>query len=314
MKRIYLLAVFVIVCLLCSGQTAKAQIDSTKFFPDTGHWITGKFYDFYMDNEHAEIVFGSPITDEFIDDLSGRVVQYFENVRFELHRENPPGYQVVLTELGSILYIPGILIELNPYTPNCRQAMDWSFPVCFSFLDFYQTKGGRVRFGRPISGMEYTHGRLTQQFEYAQMVWNPDHPQGAQVTLAPLGRHYFYIIGEDLTRLEPERNPQYNMNISELNVRSFTRYAMVSRNGVQTLYVVVRDQNSASVIGARVTLTIYFPNGVVETYSTVATNDLGVAEISFHANSDHFGLAEMSISVVYGSLHETSINSFRIWQ
>jgi hypothetical protein len=75
----------------------------------------------------------------------------------------------------------------------------------------------------------------------------------------------------------------------------------------------VRDQNSVSVIGARITLTIHFPNGNVKTYSTVATNDLGLVEISFQADSEYFGLAEMSISVVYGALHETSINSFRIW-
>jgi hypothetical protein len=313
MKRISLLVVFVAVCLLCSGQTANAQNDTIKFFPDTGHWLIGKFYDFYMDYEHAEIVFGSPITDEFLDDLSGRLVQYFENVRFELRPENPPGHQVVLTELGNILYHPGMYIELSPFTPNCHQAMDWSFPVCFSFLDYYYAQGGRARFGKPISGMEYTHGRLTQHFEFAQMLWNPDHPQGAQVTLAPLGRHYFYIIGEDMAKLEPDRNPQYSISISELNVRSFTRHAMVSRNGAQTLYVIVRDQNSVSVIGARVTLTIHFPNGIVKTYSTVATNDLGLAEIDFHADSEYFGLAEMSISVVYGALHETSINSFRIW-
>jgi len=313
MRRISLFVSFIVICLLCSGQAAKAQTDTIRFFPDTGHWVTGKFYEFYMDYEHAEIVFGSPITDEFLDDLSGRIVQYFENVRFELHPENPPGYQVVLTELGNILYQPSTPIVLSPFTPNCRQGMDWSFRVCFSFLDFYQARGGRARFGKPISGMEYSHGRLTQHFEFAQMVWNPDHPEGAQVTLAPLGRHYFYIIQEDRSRLEPDRNPQYSMSISKLNVRSFTRHAMVSRNETQTLYVLVRDQNSASVIGARVTLTVFFPNGIVAIYSSVATNDLGLAEISFHANSDHLGLAEMSISVVYGSLHEISNNSFRIW-
>lgn len=313
MRRLSLFISFIVICLLGNGQAVKAQNNTTRFFPDTGHWVTGKFYEFYMDYKHAEIVFGSPITDEFLDNLSDQIVQYFENARFELHPENPPGHQVVLTELGNILYQPSTPIVLNSFTPNCYQAMDWPFPVCFSFLDFYQVRGGRARFGKPISGMEYSHGRLTQHFEYAQMVWKPDHPKGAQVTLAPLGRHYFDIIQEDRSRLEPDRNPQYSMNISELDVRSFTRHAMTSRNETQTLYVLVRDQNSASVIGARVTLTVFFPNGTVEVYSTVATNDLGLAEISFQVNSDHLGLAEMSISVVYGSLHEISNNSFRIW-
>jgi hypothetical protein len=312
-KKVTLLTSLIVICLLFNAQTANAQFEAPLFFSDTGHWLLGQFYDFYMDYENAEIIFGSPITDEFYDDLSGRIVQYFEYVRFELHLENPPGHQVIITELGNILYQPGMPIELNPFTPNCRQALGWSFPVCFSFLDFYHANGGRARFGKPLSGMEFTKGRLTQHFEFAQMIWNPDHPNGARVTLAPLGQHYFYIIGEDNSRLEPDRTPQYSMSISELNVRSFTRHAMVSRDDTQTLYVTVKDQNSASVIGARVTLTIHFPNGRSETFSTVATNELGLTEISFQVDSMQLGLAEMTISVDYGSLHEISINSFRIW-
>ena len=99
-RRIPVVVIIVVLALLLVGGTASAQIETSRFFSDTGHWLVGRFYDFYTDYEHAEIVYGSPITDQYLDDLTGRMVQYFENVRFELHPENPPGLQVVVTPLG----------------------------------------------------------------------------------------------------------------------------------------------------------------------------------------------------------------------
>ena len=84
--------VFILVilfALLSHGGTASAQVETSRFFSDTGHWLVDQFYDFYTDYEHAEIVYGSPITEQFVDHLTGRLVQYFQNVRFELHPENP---------------------------------------------------------------------------------------------------------------------------------------------------------------------------------------------------------------------------------
>jgi hypothetical protein len=312
-RKIPVVVMVLAFALLPAGGPASAQIETSRFFSDTGHWLVGYFYDFYTDYEHAEIVYGSPITDQYLDNLTGRMIQYFENARFELHPENPPGLQVVVTPLGEILYQPDVPVHFNPFTPNCRQAFSWDFPVCFSFLDFYLVNGGQARFGKPVSGLEYTRGHLVQHFEYARLVWNPDHPAGAQVTLAPLGEEYFSIMGEDLIRLEPVRNHMYSMSISELHVRSFTRHAMVSPGQIQTLYVMVRDQNDAPIIGGRVTMRIEFPDGSSGTYSTVATNDIGLAVLNFPANSNGLGLAKVTVAVVYGDLLETSLTSFRVW-
>jgi hypothetical protein len=313
LRRITVVVMIVLFALQSTWSPVNAQDEARRFFSDTGHWLVEQFYDFYMDYEHAEIVYGSPITDQYVDKLTGRMIQYFQNVRFELHPENPPGLQVVVTPLGDALYVPGEPIHLDPLTPNCRQAMGWAFPVCFSFLDYYRENGGQARFGAPISGMEFTKGHLVQHFKFARLMWNPDHPEGARVTLAPLGEEYFSIMEEDLSRLTPERNHIYSMNISELNVRSFTRHAMVSQDESQTLYVMVRDQNAASVIGARVTMTVEFPDGSSGTFMTVATNDLGLAEINFPVVSSTLGLVKVTVSVVYADLYETSVTSFRIW-
>lgn len=313
LRKISAIVILVVFTLLPAGGSASAQIETSRFFSDTGHWLVGHFYDFYMDYEYAEIVYGSPITDQYLDNLTGRLIQYFENARFEMHPENPPGLQVVVTPLGEILYEPDLPIYFNRFTPNCHQALSWDFPICFSFLDFYLAKGGQARFGAPISGLEYTRGHLVQHFEYARIVWNPGHPEGAQVTLAPLGEEYFSIMGEDPIHLQPVRNHIYSMSISELNVKAFTRHAMLSPGEMQTLYVMVRDQNDAPVIGGRVTMRVEFPDGSSGTYSTVATNDIGLAELNFPASSTDLGLAKVTITVVYGDLLETSLTSFRVW-
>jgi hypothetical protein len=313
LRKISAAAIIVLLALLPAGGSASAQIETSRFFSDTGHWLEGPFYDFYMDFEFAEVLYGSPITDQYLDDLTGRLIQYFENARFEMHPENPPGLQVVVTPLGEILYEPDVPIQFNRFTPNCHRASSWDFPVCFSFLDFYLAKGGQTRFGVPVSGLEYNRGHLVQNFEYARMVWNPGHPKGAQVTLAPLGEAYFSIMGEDPIHLEPVRNHIYSQSISELHVKSFTRRAMLSPGEVQTLYVMVRDQNDAPVIGGRVTMTVEFPDGTSGTYATVATNDVGLAELNFPASSNGLGLAKVTIAVVYGDLLEKSVTSFRIW-
>jgi len=307
---VFITAIFI---LLSTAGSVRAQTDVRRYFPDTGHWLVGNFYDFYMDYERAETVYGSPITDQYLDNLTGRTIQYFQNARFEIRPENPPGLQVVVTPLGEILYEPAVPIQFSTYTPNCRQALSWDFPVCYSFFDFYLINGGQARLGAPISGLEFTRGHLVQHFEYARMVWNPGHPEGAKVTLAPLGQEYFSIIGEDLTLLEPVRNHIYNISISELHIKAFTRHAMVSPGHNQTVYVMVRDQNDAPVIGGRVSMKVEFPDGSSETLSTVATNDIGLAELNFPVESNGLGLAKVTIGVVYGNLLESSVTSFRIW-
>jgi hypothetical protein len=75
----------------------------------------------------------------------------------------------------------------------------------------------------------------------------------------------------------------------------------------------VTDQNGAPVIGGRVTIRVEFPDGSSETFSTVATNDLGLAEFTFPASSIGLGMANVTIAVLYGDILQTSLTSFRVW-
>jgi hypothetical protein len=82
-----------------------AQIPPTghpdkRFFPGTGHTVAFAFLDFYDDNK-GPTVLGHPIS-EWMIELNGRIVQYFERGKLEWYPENPAGLRVQPGMLGTI--------------------------------------------------------------------------------------------------------------------------------------------------------------------------------------------------------------------
>lgn len=73
-------------------------------FPETGKTVCGTFLQYWQ--THGGLAQqGFPITNEFseVSDLNGKpyTVQYFERAVFELHPENAPPYNVLLSQLGT---------------------------------------------------------------------------------------------------------------------------------------------------------------------------------------------------------------------
>lgn len=70
------------------------------YFAETNHTLSGDFLRYWEANGGLAI-FGFPISEPFTE--RGRLVQYFERNRFELHAELPTAYRVSLGLLGSDL-------------------------------------------------------------------------------------------------------------------------------------------------------------------------------------------------------------------
>jgi hypothetical protein len=73
------------------------------FFPETGHYISGRFRQ-YWEDRGGLFVFGFPLTkvyDEVSTDGKIYKTQYFERARFEYHPENAQPYDVLLTLVGN---------------------------------------------------------------------------------------------------------------------------------------------------------------------------------------------------------------------
>lgn len=85
----------------------KASTVNPRRFPETGFTVGGAFLTYWNKNGGLPQQ-GYPISNEFIEvsDLNGKpyTVQYFERAVFEMHPENKPPFDVLLSQLGTFQY------------------------------------------------------------------------------------------------------------------------------------------------------------------------------------------------------------------
>ena len=300
LERVFLGLVFLLI--LCGGFSVQAQGAGSHFFDQTGHNVSGVFWDYYQHTEHAEQLLGYPITEEFVNG-DGVRMQYFQRARLELR-----GGQVYKTDLGYKTYQQGI--QLNISNPLACDKFDTGFSVCFAFLDFFKTYGGVVFFGNPISPFEYQNGRIVQYFEYGRLEWS-----GEQVVLSDLGTIYFQMAGEDPALLDSvlPLNAGTTTEVLSLNVRAFPWKAVTYSTDDQMVFVVVQNQTSQPVNGAKGVATIYWTDGTVDTIPIV-TDAKGISTLVLPVgNQNPGGLVTIDARVQHGNLVGETTTSFRIW-
>jgi hypothetical protein len=100
-------AIVVAVSVLSGVMLTHAQSSGDcRTFPETGHKVCGKFLT-YWDSHGGLAQQGFPISETFTENspLDGKpyTVQYFERAVFELHPENQPPYDVLLSQLGTFV-------------------------------------------------------------------------------------------------------------------------------------------------------------------------------------------------------------------
>lgn len=187
-----------------SGAVVQAQ-GNCQTFKETGKTVCGKFLTYW--NEHGGLrQQGYPISNEFqeVSEIDGKeyTVQYFERAVFELHPENKPPYDVLLSLLGKVTldqkYPGGPPASSTGANPDIGQH----FPetgqyVWGEFLDYWKANGGLAQQGYPISGRfseksdldgkEYT----VQYFERAVFELHPENAAPNLVLLTQLGTMQF---------------------------------------------------------------------------------------------------------------------------
>jgi hypothetical protein len=316
----WLLIIPVLVSVLGVTQTktTAAQGDQREYFSETGHWVLGDFLIAYRSVADPAVLYGLPITDEFVSAAAGgRQVQYFEYVRFELWPDGPAELRVVKSELGKILYDqeqPGVVSPLPQGDIGCRFFKETGFRVCLSFLDFFETYGGIDQFGYPLSDLELHDTFGVQYFQFARLEWHPEQPVGQQVSLTDVGKRYFTMF-EDPRRELPLTNGAPHI-ITDLQVQAYVSQPVMLADGEQTVYVVVQDQSLAPVAGAQVTislrlLTLSAGNKLILPEGT--TDAKGIARITFPMRDQPNGLVEIVVTASYNDLKKKTITSYRVW-
>ena len=314
-----LCGVFLIVSILLvanGGQVAAQQGATTQYFPSTGHNVSGEFWTYYQSVLNASYVFGAPITEQYTDAKSGRVVQYFQRARFEYYPENSADQRVKLTAVGSYVFQHSTPEgTLNIFTPiGCRVYPDTGFSLCYAFLEFFDKNGGESLFGKPTSPFVFYNGRIVQYFERARFEWYPENPEGQKVVLAELGRIYFDLVPEDANRLQVVRAENTPGDVRELFPKAFTWKAVTRLDDSQAVYVVVQDQTFSPVAGVSVVVTITWPAGGVQSVAQT-TNDFGVVTVPLQVQGQPHGSEVLiDVEVMYMGLSKNTQTSFRVWQ
>ncbi len=203
MLRLSLLAAFVLGAVMAPGESGYAQ-GGSRLFPETGKTVKGKFLDYW--NTHGGLPQqGFPISEEMqeVSDTNGRTysVQYFERAVFEMHPENQPPFDVLLSLLGNFLYKQ----KYPSGAPNQKVSID--NPLKFNetgktlggkFRAYWEQNGGLAQQGFPISEEFQEKNDLdgkTYMVQYFERSVFEIHPENAgtrfEVLLSQLGTFRF---------------------------------------------------------------------------------------------------------------------------
>ena len=173
---------------------------SQRAFPETGKNVQGKFLEYWEKNGGLPQQ-GFPISNEMQErsDTDGKTytVQYFERAVFELHPENRPPNDVLLSLLGVFLYSQKYPNGAPAQTPNnqagSRLFQETGKRVGGVFLDYWTKNGGLAQQGFPISDefneVSDLDGKTyrVQYFQRAVFEYHPENQPPYDVLLSQLG-------------------------------------------------------------------------------------------------------------------------------
>ncbi len=167
--------------------------EENQYFNESPVQISGEFLYFFEQYGGVDSL-GHPLTEEIIVD--GWRVQYFEKGRLEYHPENTPAYRVTVGWLGELLHrrqppIPAIAIPRTDVS-DIIYFSKTGHTLSGDFLNYFETNGGSVRFGLPISEPFILEGQLAQDFQSARFFWKPTEDQ--PITLESIGQTHLETL------------------------------------------------------------------------------------------------------------------------
>ncbi|HNT73718.1 MAG TPA: Ig-like domain-containing protein [Anaerolineae bacterium] len=305
------------------SQPGLAQNETEKYFPETHHWVTGVFLEYFLKRGGLEI-FGYPISEPFMD--QGLLVQYFQKVRMEWHPQNPDPYKVQLGLLGEELKYRQSGIPA-PYPQSRRKIYfpETEHTLAYAFLDYFRTHGGLDIFGYPITEMHFEEGKIVQYFQRAKMEWRPEDP-AATIRIGDLGTMYVNLYRDrmpteafqpmtaegDKPGLEPTSTP----TITAVSAVVSLKYWVLGQNRVQTVSVLVTDNFGTPVNGAQVNLQLETPDGekLPGNSQPLITNERGFAQTELPVNWERSGTQIIvKANVTYNGLSTMGQNIFLLW-
>jgi len=243
----------------------------------------------------------------------------------ELHPYNPDPYKVLLGLLVDELDYRFSAVDQARIPPS-NNAFHHYFPetrhvVSYAFLDYFREAGGLDIFGYPRSEFMSEDGYIVQYFQRARMEWHPEGLSGSQMRLTNLGEIYIEQIGVPAEALEAESASRSSDNnplpqeplITKLYASASVRYAITGRQGTQTVFIYVNNQQSEPIKGASVSMIVHYQSGDQQ-YDFDLTNESGFTKRSFEIQSSPPGQkVVIDVTITYGGLTYTTQTFFLPW-
>jgi hypothetical protein len=293
-----------------------AQTSEGPLVFETGHSVTGLFMEQYNSVSDPLEIYGLPITGEF-QGMSAHgitTVQYFTKARFDLLIGADGKQSIVVANLGELLYPgPGPLAPVPNDGPTCQRFPDTGKNVCYAFLQYYQSKGGKEVFGEPISDLEIREGRYVQYFEKVRMEWQPELQADVHVVLTDLGKRYFDLVVGDNGLIKPSGSAIPGKP-RQPRALAFVSQSLVPANSQQKVYVIVMDMFDRPVADAQVWVYVRTPDGQLDPYRAPDTNSDGISILPYPVgNLNPHQVVELEVKVTTGGEEAETQTWFRVW-
>ena len=208
---------------------------------------------------------------------------------------------------------PALPEQIPPSNSNLHHYFsETEHVVSHAFLKYFRENGGVDIFGYPRSEFMYEDGYIVQYFQRARMEWHPEIASGSQMRLTNLGEIYLgrFPVHEGATG--PFR-PGELYSVTGLDISASVRYAITGRQGIQTVFVYVNDQQQQPVQGAAVRMVVHYQSGD-QPYEFKPTNASGFTRCGFDLSPSLPGRkVVIDVTVMHGDSTATTQTLFLPW-
>jgi hypothetical protein len=254
-RTAYLLLSSLLAVFWLGGCADSGERPSSLWAQDTGIPVGEPFADFYQEMGGARL-FGYPITEAFQPDAEGPLLQYFQTMRLEFD-----GQQVTITPLGEWAFagIGPVETYAVPTGARSRTFAATGHAVWDEFLTFYETYGGEVILGLPLSPQLNEGGLRVQYFENGRLEWHPELPIQQRIQLGLLGQAHFraemVMVYEQLNR---SAGPVPASDLTHVTISASVRAPILYAGEEQVLYVTVLRPDGRAVSDVQATVAVVY--------------------------------------------------------
>ena len=214
----------------------------------------------YYEAMGGERVLGEPISEAFLLENEGLMVQYFHNLRLEYAVGEPQSVRISPLGEWGLAGLREVVPDEVTENGRSRTFPETNETVYDEFLTFYEEFDGEQVLGWPISPQLVVGGVRTQYFENGRLEWRPQLPLDQRVQLGWLGLEHFDSEMAFIYQEVANAAPIAAAGVAEVEIIASVQAPVVYTGDEQRLFVTVLTPTGDQVTGVAVTAVLYHDN------------------------------------------------------